>query len=182
MNGERDTDARLWHPWLRINRVLRVMLHTRWSAEAWSVLRLEFRKVVALRSEIRRGGINGGLVSRQGAGSVRTPAFAPMRIHGGDRNGVESASGQPGELEADSFIRSWDRARANHLSEGITRTRCIEYAVVHAIERQFCQRAPIGVRDGRGPGGGKDAGVAGRRYQKDSAEHESNRVNAANTP
>jgi hypothetical protein len=26
-------DARLWHPWLRINRVLvRVMLHTRWSA------------------------------------------------------------------------------------------------------------------------------------------------------
>ena len=23
-----DTDARLWHPWLRINRVLRVMLHT----------------------------------------------------------------------------------------------------------------------------------------------------------
>jgi hypothetical protein len=28
-----DIDARLWHPWLRINRVLRVMLHTRWSAE-----------------------------------------------------------------------------------------------------------------------------------------------------
>jgi hypothetical protein len=26
MSGERDTDARLWHPWLRINRVLRVML------------------------------------------------------------------------------------------------------------------------------------------------------------
>jgi hypothetical protein len=31
-----DTDARRWHPWLRINRVLRVMLQTRWSAEAWS--------------------------------------------------------------------------------------------------------------------------------------------------
>ena len=28
-----DSDARLWHPWLRINRVLRVMLHTRRSAE-----------------------------------------------------------------------------------------------------------------------------------------------------
>jgi hypothetical protein len=28
-------DARLRHPWLRINRVLRVMLHTRWSTEAW---------------------------------------------------------------------------------------------------------------------------------------------------
>ena len=23
------SDARLWHPWLRINRVLRVMLHER---------------------------------------------------------------------------------------------------------------------------------------------------------
>ena len=31
-----ESDARLWHPWLRINRVLRVMLHTRWSAEAWA--------------------------------------------------------------------------------------------------------------------------------------------------
>jgi hypothetical protein len=31
MNEERDTDARLWHPWLRINRVLSVMLHTRWT-------------------------------------------------------------------------------------------------------------------------------------------------------
>jgi hypothetical protein len=31
-----DADAGLWHPWLRINRVLRGMLHTRWSAEAWA--------------------------------------------------------------------------------------------------------------------------------------------------
>ena len=49
-----DTNARLWHPWLRINRVLRVMLH--WSAEAWSQVRVEFRKALALRSEIRRAG------------------------------------------------------------------------------------------------------------------------------
>jgi len=26
--------GRVLHPWLRINRVLRVMLHSRWSAEA----------------------------------------------------------------------------------------------------------------------------------------------------
>src|SRR2546427_3575325 len=51
-----ETDARLRHPWLRINRVLRVMLHTRWSAEAWSQVRVEFRKAVALRSKIRRVG------------------------------------------------------------------------------------------------------------------------------
>ena len=36
------TDAHLWHPWLRINRVLRVMLHTRWSAEAWAQVRIEW--------------------------------------------------------------------------------------------------------------------------------------------
>ena len=48
--------ARLWHPGLRINRVLRVMLHTRWSAEAWLVVRVEFRRALALRTEIRRAG------------------------------------------------------------------------------------------------------------------------------
>ena len=51
-----DTDARLWHPWLRINRVLRLVLHTRWSTEAWSVVRVEFRRALALRGEIRRAG------------------------------------------------------------------------------------------------------------------------------
>jgi len=51
-----DTTARLWHPWLRINRVLRVMLHTRWSADAWSQVRVEFKTAPALRSEIRRAG------------------------------------------------------------------------------------------------------------------------------
>ena len=50
------SDARLWHPWLRINRVLRVMRHTRWSAEAWAQVRVEFKRAFALRSEIRRAG------------------------------------------------------------------------------------------------------------------------------
>ena len=49
-------DVRRRYRWLRINRVLRVMLHTRWSAEAWSVVRVEFRKALALRSEIRGAG------------------------------------------------------------------------------------------------------------------------------
>jgi hypothetical protein len=48
------TNARLWHPWLRINRVLRVMLQTRGRAEAWSEVRVEFRRALALRSDIRR--------------------------------------------------------------------------------------------------------------------------------
>jgi len=50
-------DARLWHPWLRINRVLRVMLQTRWSAEAWDQVRNEFKRAVALRA---RSGARGG--------------------------------------------------------------------------------------------------------------------------
>jgi hypothetical protein len=52
----RGHDARLWHPWLRINRVLRVMLHERWSAEAWPQVKAAFTKALALRSEIRRAG------------------------------------------------------------------------------------------------------------------------------
>ena len=49
-------DARLWHPWLRINRVLRVMLQTRWSAEAWSVVRVEFKRAIrAAKRDPARG-------------------------------------------------------------------------------------------------------------------------------
>jgi hypothetical protein len=49
-----NSDLRLWHPWLRISRVLRVMLDTHWSAEAWSQVRVEFKRALALRSQIRR--------------------------------------------------------------------------------------------------------------------------------
>jgi hypothetical protein len=45
----RWTYARFWND----EHGLRVMLHTRWSAEAWSVVRVEFRRALALRSEIR---------------------------------------------------------------------------------------------------------------------------------
>jgi hypothetical protein len=38
--------SRSRHPWLRINRVLRVMLHARWSAEAWAEVRVEFRRAL----------------------------------------------------------------------------------------------------------------------------------------
>jgi len=50
-----DTGARLWHPWLRINRVLRAMLHTRSSVEAWPQ-EGRVKKALALRSKIRRAG------------------------------------------------------------------------------------------------------------------------------
>jgi len=50
------TESGCWHPSLRINRILRVMLHARWSAEAWAQVRVEFKKALALRSQIRRAG------------------------------------------------------------------------------------------------------------------------------
>ena len=51
-----DTDRTWQQPWLRINRVLRAMLHERWSAEARPQVKAEFKKALALRSEIRRAG------------------------------------------------------------------------------------------------------------------------------
>ena len=56
MNEERDTDERLWHPWLRINRVRREIRHEQWSAEAGPQVKAQFVKALALRSEIRRAG------------------------------------------------------------------------------------------------------------------------------
>jgi hypothetical protein len=47
-------DSASGHPWLRFNRVLCVMLHTRGSAEAWPQVKAEFKKELALRSQIRR--------------------------------------------------------------------------------------------------------------------------------
>ena len=43
--GDPDIGLHLWH-----------LLHERWSAEAWSQVRVEFQRALALRSEIRRAG------------------------------------------------------------------------------------------------------------------------------
>ena len=68
MNEERDTGARLWHPWLRINRVLRVMPHTPpWSTETWSQVKVEFKRALALRS---RSGARDGLTNSEELTSV----------------------------------------------------------------------------------------------------------------
>jgi hypothetical protein len=54
----RVVDA-LWHPWLRINRALRVMLQPRWSAASWSQVKTGFTKVLALT--IKRGSSSSSL-------------------------------------------------------------------------------------------------------------------------
>ena len=49
-------DRRLWHPWLRIQRLLRVMLTSRWNAEAWKQVEPEVKKAMAKKSRIQRAG------------------------------------------------------------------------------------------------------------------------------
>jgi hypothetical protein len=100
-----DTDARLWHPWLRINRVLRVVLHTRWCPEAWSQVRVEFRKALALRSEIRRAGCGGvsalqGDLPRQGTRNHdQVDAQRPSCCRRGDRDSPRARPELHAELQ-----------------------------------------------------------------------------------
>jgi len=44
------------HPWLRISLLIRAMLGTRWDAETWPLVKAEFTKALALKSQIRRAG------------------------------------------------------------------------------------------------------------------------------
>jgi hypothetical protein len=84
--AEEVTDRRLWHPWLRINRLLRAMLHTRWSAEAWSQVRIEFKKALALRSQIRRaGGSTSPMADPRGGLLVAALGFAGCSMPSYDR-------------------------------------------------------------------------------------------------
>jgi hypothetical protein len=52
------------------------MLHTRWSAAAWSQVRAEFKRALALRSEIRRAGWFVTTPSSRGPELVRIVAFS----------------------------------------------------------------------------------------------------------
>jgi hypothetical protein len=74
MNG---ADACLWHPWLRINRVLRVMLQTRWGVEAWTQVKAEFRRASRSGADSARGDSTRLVtaLSSCGAALVRVAAF-----------------------------------------------------------------------------------------------------------
>src|SRR5437899_8904707 len=68
------------------------MLHTRWSAEAWAQVRVEFRRALALRSEIRRAGWFNRSVARsrpkkgrESTPAVASPALIPMVREGQGR-------------------------------------------------------------------------------------------------
>ena len=46
----------LWHPWLRVQRVLRAMLTERWDRRAWQQIRREIPKVLAEQRRLKRHG------------------------------------------------------------------------------------------------------------------------------
>jgi hypothetical protein len=49
-----DRTARLWHPRLRIQRLIRVILETHWGADEWPIVKAELRKALAERMRIER--------------------------------------------------------------------------------------------------------------------------------
>ena len=51
--GNPTSPSRLWHPWLRIQRLIRVILGTRWGADEWPVVKAELRKAMAERQRSR---------------------------------------------------------------------------------------------------------------------------------
>jgi hypothetical protein len=65
------------------------MLQTRWSAEAWAQVRVEFKKALALRSEIRRAAVQlaitehcscGAVLARVGAFGETAPQPVPTEV------------------------------------------------------------------------------------------------------
>jgi hypothetical protein len=49
-------NARVWHPWLRVNRIIRDVLTTRWDAEQWPVAKVVLRRTLTERRKLARDG------------------------------------------------------------------------------------------------------------------------------
>ena len=48
--------ARLWHPWIRNQRLIRVILGTRWGADEWPIVKAELHNALKERSRLERAG------------------------------------------------------------------------------------------------------------------------------
>jgi hypothetical protein len=48
--------AHLWHPWLRVQRLIRVILETRWGADEWPIVKAELRNALKEHSRLERAG------------------------------------------------------------------------------------------------------------------------------
>ena len=49
-------DARVWHPWLRVSRIIRAVLTTRWDTDQRPVAKVVLRRTLTERSQIGRAG------------------------------------------------------------------------------------------------------------------------------
>src|SRR4030095_13349719 len=99
-------------PW---DRVLRVMLQTRWSAEAWAQVRVEFRKALALGRE-RGGAVSTRRQLTHGAGLRENSCLTGRRI-GRDESCARASrfySAIGGENDALSLVLSDSDARGFH--------------------------------------------------------------------
>jgi hypothetical protein len=50
-----DTACR-WHPWLRIQRLIREIRGTRWTADEWAIVKAELREALKERRRMERAG------------------------------------------------------------------------------------------------------------------------------
>ena len=58
-NDRHRPDGWLWHPWPRIQRLIRVILvilETRWGADEWPIVKAELRNALKERSRLERSG------------------------------------------------------------------------------------------------------------------------------
>ncbi len=51
-----ESNARVWHPWVRITRLLRTITTTRWDAETLKVIKPEIRKALTEQRKIEQAG------------------------------------------------------------------------------------------------------------------------------
>ena len=49
-------DARVWHPWIRVTRVIQGILGTRWDPGTWPMAKAMLRDAMKERSKVQRAG------------------------------------------------------------------------------------------------------------------------------
>ena len=51
-----STDARIWHPWLRVERLIRAIRQTTWDSDQWPVAKLVLRRTLSERRKLAQAG------------------------------------------------------------------------------------------------------------------------------
>jgi hypothetical protein len=49
-------DARVWHPWVRVTRVIQAVLCTRWDSGTWPLAKTMLRDAMKERARVSRAG------------------------------------------------------------------------------------------------------------------------------